>query len=185
MLSLNLPEGELCELQYADYLVLLSETVEELWDMIVKWKEAFESKCFNINLWKTNVMVSSMSEHKVDPSVVCNLRVKSSSVLRVQFGKWIHGRCAGVKRVTPKFSGYFICQKCEGNIAEAVEQEEKLCDEVETVGEFTYHGDMVSAGGGCEAAVTARTRCGWIEFRECGELLFGRRFSLWLWGIVI
>ena len=24
---------------------------------------------------------------------------------------------------------------------------------------FNYHGDRVSAGGGCEAAVTARTRC--------------------------
>ena len=28
------------------------------------------------------------------------------------------------------------CRKCEGNIVEAVEQEEKLCDEVETVGNF-------------------------------------------------
>ena len=26
-----------------------------------------------------------------------------------------------------------------------------LCDEVETVKEFTYLGDRVSAGGGCEA----------------------------------
>ena len=34
-------------------------------------------------------------------------------------------------------------RKCiyEGNIGEAVEQEEKLCDEVETVREFTYYGD--------------------------------------------
>ena len=36
-----------------------------------------------------------------------------------------------------------------------MEQEEKLCDEVETVREFTYLGDRVSASGGCE---TARTR---------------------------
>ena len=54
----------------------------------------------------------------------------------------------------------------------------KLCGEVETVGEFTYLGDRVSAGGGCEAAVTARTRCGWVMFRKCGELLYGRRFPL-------
>ena len=39
-----------------------------------------------------------------------------------------------------------------------MEQEVKLCDEVETVSEFTYLGDRVSAGGGCEAAATARTR---------------------------
>ena len=91
---------------------------------------------------------------------VCSLTVKANSVVCSQCGKWNHGRCAGVKMVTPKFSRNSTCRKCEGNIGEAVEQEEKLCDEVETVREFTYLGDRVSAGGGCEAAVTARTRCG-------------------------
>ena len=42
----------------------------------------------------------------------------------------------------------------------------------------------MSAGGGCEAAVTARTRCGWVKFSECSELLYGRRFPLWLKGSV-
>ena len=46
-----------------------------------------------------------------------------------------------------------------------MEQEEKLCDGVGTVSEFTYHGNRVSAGRGCEAAVTARTRCGWVKLR--------------------
>ena len=32
--------------------------------------------------------------------------------------------------------------------------------------------------GGSEAAVTARASIGWIKFRECGELLYGRKFSL-------
>ena len=32
----------------------------------------------------------------------------------------------------------------------------------------------MSAGGGCEAAVTARTRCGWVMFMECSELLYDR-----------
>ena len=41
-----------------------------------------------------------------------------------------------------------------------MEREEKLCDEVETVEEFTYLCDRVCAGGGCEAAVTTRTRWG-------------------------
>ena len=39
-----------------------------------------------------------------------------------------------------------------------MEQEEKLCDEVETVRAVKYLGDRVSAGGECEAAVTVRTR---------------------------
>ena len=36
----------------------------------------------------------------------------------------------------------------------------KSCDEEETVREFTYLGDRVSAGGVYEAASTARVRCG-------------------------
>ena len=34
------------------------------------------------------------------------------------------------------------------------------------------------AGGGCEAAVTGRTVCVWLRSRDCGELLYGRRFPL-------
>ena len=49
---------------------------------------------------------------------------------------------------------------------------------MKTVSEFTYLGDRVSASRGCEAAVTARTRCGWDKLRKCGELLYGRRFPL-------
>ena len=47
---------------------------------------------------------------------------------------------------------------------------------METVREFTYPGDRVSEG--CEAAVTDRTRCGWVKLRKCSELLYGRRFPL-------
>ena len=77
---------------------------------------------------------------------VCSIRVRASSVLCLHHGRWIRGRCAGVKRLTPKFSSYFTCRHCEGNIGEAVEQEDKLSDEVETVWELTYLGDRVSAG---------------------------------------
>ena len=65
-----------------------------------------------------------------------------------------------------------------------MEHEVKLCNEVETVREFTYLGDRVSAGGECETAMTASTRCGWVKRRECGELLYGKRFPLKLKGAV-
>ena len=42
----------------------------------------------------------------------------------------------------------------------------------------------MSAGGGCEAAVTARTRCEWAKHRECGDLQYGRRIPLKLKGSV-
>ena len=84
--------------------------------------------------------------------------------------------------MTPKFSRNIVCRTCEGNIREAVEHEDMLCDEVETVGEFTYRGDKVSAGEGCEAAVTARV--GRLSFGEFGGLLCDRRFPLNLKGDV-
>ena len=61
---------------------------------------------------------------------------------------------------------------------------EELCEEVETVRDFCFLGDRVNAGSGNEAAVTARARIGWVKFRECGELLNSKRFSLKLKGMV-
>ena len=34
----------------------------------------------------------------VDLCGVCSLRVKANLVLCIQCGKWIHGRCVGVKK---------------------------------------------------------------------------------------
>ena len=56
-----------------------------------------------------------------------------------------------------------------------MEQREALRNEVETVKEFTYLDDRESAGGGCEAVVTAGTRYGWAKYLECGELLYGKK----------
>ena len=39
-----------------------------------------------------------------------------------------------------------------------LEQEDKLCDEVDKVKMIAYLGGRVSAGGGCEAALTVSTR---------------------------
>ena len=60
----------------------------------------------------------------------------------------------------------------------------KLCDGVETVSKFTYLGDRLNATGGCETAVTARSRIGRIKFRECSEIRQGIRFSLKMKGKV-
>ena len=85
-----------------------------------------------------------MSKSKVDPCGAFSFIVKVNSVLCLLCGKWIHGRCAGMQRITPKLLKIIH----EENIGEAVEQEEKLCDEVESVSEFRYFGDRVSANKG-------------------------------------
>ena len=59
-----------------------------------------------------------------------------------------------------------------------VDSIEKLCDKVETVNGFCFLGDRLNASGGCEAAVTAKVRIGWVRFRKCGKFLLGNRFPL-------
>ena len=71
MLSLNLPEGALCELLYADDLVLMREAIEGLRYKFIKWKEAFESKGLKVNLGKTKVMVSSGITQGLGIAVSC------------------------------------------------------------------------------------------------------------------
>ena len=103
-------KGALSELLHADDIVLMSETIEGLMGKFLKLKEALEGKGLKVNLGKSKVMVSSgntkdgLYKSKVDPCGVSSLRAKVNSVLCAQCGKWIHGRCAGVKRVTPKCS---------------------------------------------------------------------------------
>ena len=45
-------EGALSELLYADDLCLMSETIKELRNKFIKWKEAFESKGLKANIGK-------------------------------------------------------------------------------------------------------------------------------------
>ena len=53
VISENAREGLMNEILYADDLVLLSESTENLNEKFLKWKEAFESKGLKVNLKKT------------------------------------------------------------------------------------------------------------------------------------
>ena len=45
-------KGALYELLYADDLILMAETMEELEAQFIRWKAAFEGKGFKVNLRK-------------------------------------------------------------------------------------------------------------------------------------
>ena len=108
----------------------------------------------------------------------------TNSVLCVKCGKWIHGRCAKVKRMTPTLGRDFVCGRCKKQVDGLMELVEELCEEVETVRGFFYLGNRVNESSGCEAAVTARARIGWMMFKECGELLNSKRFLLHMKGMI-
>ena len=69
-------EGALRDLLYAVDLVLMSDTIEV----------------------SSGITQDGLSKGNVDQCGVASLRVMVDSVLCVQCGRWIHGRCAGVKK---------------------------------------------------------------------------------------
>ena len=102
----------------------------------------------------------------------------ANSMLCVKCGKWIHGRCAKLKRMTLRLGRDFARGRCKKQVDGLVELVEELCEEVETVRGFCYLGDRVNASGGCKAAMTARARIWWVKFKECRELLNSKWFLL-------
>ena len=81
----------------------------------------------------------------------------ANALLCKSCGNWIHGRCAKIKIVTNTLAIYLKCRKCNG-YHKNVGQEEKLHKDEETVTDFSYLGDRIYSGGGCEVTVTFRTR---------------------------
>ena len=75
------------------------------------------------------------------------------------------------KEGDPKIGKRFCVWKMQAVHDGLVEPVEVMCEEVETMRGFCCLKDSVNASGGCEAAVTARARIGWVKFKECGELL--------------
>ena len=102
------------EILYADGLVLMSESMENLKEKFLKWKEVFESKGLKVDLKKTKVMVNGSKgevfKSIVDPCAKCSKRVMANSVMCTKCGKWIHGKCAKMKRVTSTLAKGFVCE---------------------------------------------------------------------------
>ena len=56
----NAREGLMNKILYADDLILMSESVENLKEKLLQWKEAFVSKRLKVNFKKTKVMVNGL-----------------------------------------------------------------------------------------------------------------------------
>ena len=129
------------------------------------WKSAPESKGLRANLMKTKVLVCKIGQINVKPSrkknpcSICVRKTMANAVICKSGGKWIHATCAKSKKVTNRLAIDLKCMKCKGCHKNVEDQEEKLHDDVETVTDYSYLGDGINSGG-CEAAVTSKTRLG-------------------------
>ena len=87
---------------------------------------------------------------------------------------WVHKKCNGIKGPLRPDSE-FRCAQCLGT-AQAIDERQFLeveigNEKVEIVPEFSYLGDMLTAGGGCELAAITRCKCAWGKFGQLLPLL--------------
>jgi hypothetical protein len=117
----DIMEGLLFEILYADDLVLMADSMEELQVKFDGWKSMIERKGLKVNMGKTKVMVNGEGSEKmvsrIDPCGVCDKRVKANSELGIGCKKWVHKRCSGVKGALKKVEeGTFKCKKCVSGV---------------------------------------------------------------------
>ena len=121
-----------------------------------------------MNLKKTKVMVSGLKgevlKSKVDPRAKCGKMVMANLVMCTKCGKWVHGRCAKMKRMTFTLAKGFICELCVDIMEGIVEPGEEISffDQVDFVKSFCYFGDRLNASGGSEAGGNSKNE-NWMD----------------------
>ena len=169
------------ELFFADDFVIIATSLEECVERVKAWKEGLESKGLHVNMTKTKFMASGLGLDILQdsgkfPCALCRTGVGSSSIWCSKCNLWVHyKKCSGLKTLAKDMS--YECPRCRGEpgvrpIDGRLFKEVEVGDCVlEAVDRFCYRGDILSAGGGCMAAATARCRCAWGKFRENLPLL--------------
>jgi len=174
------------EMLYADDLVIVSESIEDLSARISSWKKHLENKGLRVNMKKTKILCSGRNLDVLQdagkwPCGVCRRGVGGNSILCSGCDCWVHKTCSGIKgSLVPDPS--YLCRRCRG-LARPIDGRplQHLTvegQELEAVDSFCYLGDTVSATGGYMASITIRCRAAWSKFRELLPLLTNRAISL-------
>ena len=90
-------EGLPWELLYADDLVLVAQSKEELREKVLRWKECMDLKGLKVNIEKTKVMRSGKSGGEIVktgrwPCAVCGKGVGANSIQCTDCCGWVHKR---------------------------------------------------------------------------------------------
>ena len=121
------------ELLYADDLVNMAPTMEQLGRRVTDWRASLLDKGLKVNAGKSKVMVGSNSGNMIVnsgkwPCGVCGKGVQANSVQCTVCTKWIHKRCSGVRGDLPRVADGFRCRRCDGTIQEVDLAEDLLVD---------------------------------------------------------
>ena len=176
----------LWELLCADDLVLIAESLEECITKFEAWKSGMESKGLHVNSKTTKFMVSGIGlgqlrDSGAFPCGVCRTGVGANSILCSQCSFWIYKKCSGViGRLSD--NPEYICPRCQSTACpiDGRPINEVFVDKVkmDVVPSFCYLGDILSADGGCDLAVTTRCLVAWGKFRKLLPILTSKHVSL-------
>ena len=190
-LSRNVKEGLPYELLYADDLVLIAESVDELREKMSRWKDCMEVKGLKVNIDKTKIMESGVGCGEVEktgkwPCAVCKKGVGKNSIQCTECAEWVHKKCSGIRGSLTSVMTTFKCKVCLGLVVDSGIVEFDLGDGTKfaCVKTFCYLGDMLNGEGGADSAGVARVRCAWKKFRELSCMLTRKNVSLKLKGKV-
>jgi len=160
---------------YADDLVVIAETEEDLIKRLNEWKNNVENRGMRANMNKTKVMISGERQKPVQkaarwPCGVCGRGVGSNSIQCTSCHKWVYKKCSGIKGSMYKVMRSFICRGCSNPVISTGHTSVEIgaSANLEVVDKFCYLGDMLSVDGDADAAVEARIRIGWNKFRQLG-----------------
>jgi len=101
------------KLLYADDLVTMAKSEEELIKKLNLWEDGMGDKDMKVNMNKTRVMISGESHNVVQnterwPCAVCGKGVGRNSIQCTNCQKWVHLKCSGIKGSTIKVSKSFV-----------------------------------------------------------------------------
>ena len=103
------------ELSYADDLVVISETEDDLIIRLNECKRNVENRSMRVNMNKTKVMISGEWQKIMQKAVrwpcdVCGKGIGNNAVQCTSYQKWVHRKC--MKTSMYKVMKTFICRGC-------------------------------------------------------------------------
>jgi len=113
------------ELLYADDLVVIAETEDNLFKRLNEWKDNVENRGMRINMSKSKVMISEKWQKVTQKAVtwpcgVCGRDVGNNSIQCTSCQKWVHSKCSGMKGSTHKVMKTFVCRGCVNPVTSIV-----------------------------------------------------------------
>ena len=98
---------------YADDLVVIAETNDDLIKRLNEWKDNVENRGMRVNMNESMVMISRKWQRVTQKAVrwpcnVCGTVVGNDSIECTSYQKWVQRKCSGINKVKKTF----VCRGC-------------------------------------------------------------------------